>query len=66
MSSKTNKCRPSLQDCHGNEFEDQAVADDVQNYELVSGYQNETHTTVEFRRLLDTCDVQDYIIGVSV
>ncbi|KAI8439306.1 hypothetical protein MSG28_013137 [Choristoneura fumiferana] len=52
-----------LADCHGHEFEDQAVADDVQNYELVSGYQNETHTTVEFRRLLDTCDVQDFIIS---
>lgn len=50
-------------DCHGLESEDKAVADDVQNYELISGYQNDTHTTVEFRRLLDTCDKQDFVIG---
>ncbi|XP_041981841.1 MOXD1 homolog 1-like [Aricia agestis] len=50
-------------DCHGLTFEDRTVADEVQNYELISGYQNETHTTVEFRRLLDTCDRQDFVIG---
>ncbi|CAB3253214.1 unnamed protein product [Arctia plantaginis] len=50
-------------DCHGPESEDKAVADEVQNYELISGYQNDTHTTVEFRRQLDTCDTQDFIIG---
>ncbi|XP_072944513.1 MOXD1 homolog 1-like [Epargyreus clarus] len=50
-------------DCHGLEFDDRAVADDVQNYELISGYQNDTHTTVEFRRQLDTCDRQDFVIG---
>ncbi|XP_028171043.1 MOXD1 homolog 1-like [Ostrinia furnacalis] len=50
-------------DCHGPEFDDLAVADDVQNYELISGYQNDTHTTVEFRRQLDTCDKQDFVIG---
>lgn len=54
-----------FQDCHGPEFDDLAVADDVQNYELISGYQNDTHTTVEFRRQLDTCDKQDFAIGVS-
>lgn len=53
-----------LQDCHGPESEDKTVADEVQNYELISGYQNDTHTTVEFRRQLDTCDSQDFIIGV--
>ncbi|XP_061718923.1 MOXD1 homolog 1-like [Cydia pomonella] len=50
-------------DCHGLTFEDRAVADEVQNVELVSGYQNDTHTTVEFRRMLDTCDIQDFVIG---
>ncbi|KAI5638046.1 DOMON domain-containing protein [Phthorimaea operculella] len=50
-------------DCHGLTFDDLAVADEVQNYELISGYQNETHTTIEFRRMLDTCDKQDFIIG---
>ncbi|RVE51429.1 hypothetical protein evm_003984 [Chilo suppressalis] len=50
-------------DCHGPEFDDLAVADEVQNYELISGYQNDTHTTVEFRRQLDTCDKQDFAIG---
>ncbi|VVC90355.1 unnamed protein product [Leptidea sinapis] len=52
-----------LLDCHGLTFEDRAVADEVQNYELISGYQNETHTTLEFRRQLDTCDRQDFVIG---
>ncbi|XP_034834330.1 MOXD1 homolog 1-like [Maniola hyperantus] len=50
-------------DCHGLAFEDRAVADEVQNYELISGFQNDTHTTVEFRRQLDTCDRQDVVIG---
>ncbi|GBP39915.1 hypothetical protein EVAR_83052_1 [Eumeta japonica] len=50
-------------DCHGLQTEDKAVSDEVQSYELISGYQNETHTTVEFRRQLDTCDVQDFVIG---
>ncbi|XP_049876022.1 MOXD1 homolog 1-like [Pectinophora gossypiella] len=50
-------------DCHGLAFDDRAVADEVQNYELISGYQNATHTTVEFRRQLDTCDRQDFVIG---
>lgn len=49
-------------DCYGSEFEDRAIADDVKNYELISGYQNDTHTTVEFRRQLDTCDKQDFVI----
>ncbi|XP_011550979.3 MOXD1 homolog 1 [Plutella xylostella] len=50
-------------DCHGPEIDNIAVADEVQNYELISGYQNETHTTIEFRRQLDTCDRQDFLIG---
>ncbi|KAJ0174720.1 hypothetical protein K1T71_009828 [Dendrolimus kikuchii] len=50
-------------DCHGAEHEDLPITDDVQNYELISGYQNETHTNVEFRRQLDTCDRQDFVIG---
>ncbi|CAH2092791.1 unnamed protein product [Euphydryas editha] len=51
------------EDCHGLAFDDRAVADEVQNYELISGYQNDTHTIVEFRRHLDTCDRQDFVIG---
>ncbi|KAG6448889.1 MOXD1 homolog 1 [Manduca sexta] len=50
-------------DCHGPDYQDLPVADDVQNYELISGYQNDTHTTIEFRRQLDTCDKQDFVIG---
>ncbi|CAG9564813.1 unnamed protein product [Danaus chrysippus] len=52
-----------FQDCHGLTFEDRAVADEIQNYELITGYQNATHTTIEFRRLLLTCDRQDFVIG---
>ncbi|XP_026495607.2 MOXD1 homolog 1-like [Vanessa tameamea] len=50
-------------DCHGLAFDDRAVADEVQNYEMVLGFQNDTHTIVEFRRQLDTCDRQDFVIG---
>lgn len=58
-----NNGNAQILDCHGLESENKAVADDVQNYELISGYQNKTHTTIEFRRLLDTCDRQDFAIG---
>lgn len=55
-----------LQDCHGGKDGRRApVQDDTQNYHVESGYQNLTHTTVTFRRALETCDPHDVIIGVS-
>lgn len=55
--------RAQILDCHGLEVEGKPVADEVQNYELISGHQNRTHTTIEFRRLLNTKDNQDFVIG---
>lgn len=41
------------------------VKDQTDNYRLIKGSQNETHTILEFRRALDTCDTEDYILSVS-
>lgn len=42
------------------------VKDIVENYELLNGYQNDTHTVFMFTRLWNTCDKQhDIAIGVS-
>ncbi|XP_022225581.2 MOXD1 homolog 1 isoform X1 [Drosophila obscura] len=48
-------------DCHGskNSPNGAPVQDDTQNYNVVSGYQNDTHTNVRFTRKIDTCDPYD-------
>lgn len=40
------------------------VKDELDNYTLLRGAQNDTHTILEFRRALDTCDPDDYVLGV--
>lgn len=51
-------------DCYGSAAGTVALTtDDTRNYQLLSGAQNKTHTIVEFRRSLDTCDAQDIIIN---
>ncbi|KAF5296520.1 hypothetical protein FQR65_LT01510 [Abscondita terminalis] len=60
-----NTQKPYLLDCHGGS-KDQGSApikDEINNYGLMSGIQNETHTIIEFRRVLDTCDADDYVLG---
>lgn len=45
----------------------QPVVDSSQDYVLLLGYENQTHTVLRFKRKLDTCDVAyDVPITVSV
>lgn len=56
-----------LQDCHGPATGHGApIQDDTQNYLIENGIQNATHTEVQFRRQLETCDPNDLPIGVSI
>lgn len=32
---------------------------------MIDGYQNSTHTQIQFRRALETCDPHDVHLGVS-
>lgn len=41
------------------------VKDDTQNVIAEEGYQNGTHTQIQFRRPLETCDPHDVTITVS-
>ena len=41
------------------------IQDDTQNYIAEYGMQNATHTIVQFRRPLETCDPHDLPLGVS-
>ncbi|XP_035664506.1 DBH-like monooxygenase protein 1 homolog [Branchiostoma floridae] len=45
--------------------EDKALppVDESQDWELLSGYENETHTVLRFKRKLQTCDVRDRVIN---
>jgi dimethyladenosine transferase 1 len=40
--------------------------DQSQDYEMLLGYENGTHTVFRFRRQYDTCDQHDYRITVSL
>lgn len=42
------------------------VRDEMDNYTLMRALQNDSHTVIEFRRVLDTCDLDDYVLSVSV
>jgi dimethyladenosine transferase 1 len=44
---------------------DEPEVDQSQDYELLLGYENGTHTVIRFRRQYDTCDQHDYRITVS-
>lgn len=55
-----------FQDCHGTGGDSTIpVQDDTQNVMAEEGYQNGTHTQIQFRRPLETCDPHDYVISVS-
>ncbi|XP_066291636.1 DBH-like monooxygenase protein 1 homolog [Branchiostoma lanceolatum] len=41
----------------------QPPVDESQDWELVSGYENETHTVLRFNRKLTTCDDKDRVIN---
>lgn len=55
-----------LKDCHGSLKGNTVVQDDTQNYIVIDGYQNSTHTQIQFRRALETCDPHDTHLGVSI
>eukprot|EP00058_Branchiostoma_floridae_P026475 XP_002611966.1 hypothetical protein BRAFLDRAFT_91851 [Branchiostoma floridae] len=38
--------------------------DESQDWELLSGYENDTHTVLRFKRKLQTCDVRDRVINI--
>ncbi|XP_064597489.1 DBH-like monooxygenase protein 1 homolog [Liolophura sinensis] len=40
--------------------------DSIQNYQVISGFQNDTHTVVKFQRDLEICDEEDNIITVTL
>lgn len=45
---------------------DEPFVDPQQDYELLLGYENATHTVMRFRRALNTCDrAHDVVITVS-
>lgn len=56
---------PHILDMYGT-HNGQPVLDKVQNLELLGGKEDENGTTIVFRRKWDTCDEEDYPIGVSV
>ncbi|CAG9812511.1 unnamed protein product [Phaedon cochleariae] len=59
--------KPVLMDCHGvpKSQGSSPVRDEVDNYTLMRGIQNDTHTIIEFRRAFDTCDPDDYILSAD-
>lgn len=59
----------SFQDRHINKHSERGepIVDPSQDYLLMSGHENATHTILRFRRKLDTCDVKfDVPITVSI
>lgn len=54
-----------FQDCHTDNIDKDPIQDDTQNYIIINGYQNVTHTQVEFYREMETCDPHDLNLGVS-
>lgn len=56
-----------MQDCHGIGGDNNTpVQDDTQNVIIEDSYQNGTHTQIQFRRPLETCDPHDITINVSM
>lgn len=45
--------------------DDKPVVDPSQDYVLLLGYENATHTVLRFKRKLDTCDIS-YDIPITV
>ncbi|GAB0098044.1 uncharacterized protein DMENIID0001_137340 [Sergentomyia squamirostris] len=59
--------KPHILDCHGPSSGNGApIQDDTQNYVIEEGSQNATHTQIQFRRNLETCDPHDLPLGVSI
>ncbi|XP_039286537.1 MOXD1 homolog 1-like [Nilaparvata lugens] len=50
-----------VKDCHATQTS--LEVDLLQNFELINGYKNETHAVIIFKRIWDTCDKNDVILG---
>lgn len=58
--------KPNVLDCHGPKTGNGVpIQDDTQNYIVVDGFQNATHTEVEFFRQIETCDPFDLPFGTD-
>lgn len=55
-----------VKDSPGSALDREPEVDPSQDYQLLLGYENSTHTVLRFRRRLDTCDHHDIPITVSV
>lgn len=56
-----------FQDYHGTSNNAPPQLDAVQNYELLGGFQNDTHTVIQFQRHWNTCDYDhDKPLGVNI
>lgn len=54
-----------VKDSPGSSLDREPEVDPSQDYQLLLGYENKTHTVLRFRRKLDTCDHHDIPITVS-
>lgn len=54
-----------MKESPGNSIDREPEVDPSQDYQLLLGYENNTHTVLRFRRRLDTCDHHDIPITVS-
>ncbi|KAL9918508.1 MOXD1 homolog 1 [Glossina fuscipes fuscipes] len=52
-------------DCYGSAVHHNVapIQDDTQNYIVLNGFQNSTHTQIEFSREIETCDPYDLPLG---
>lgn len=58
---------PNVLDCHGalHPSSGPPLQDDTQNYDVLDGKQNGTHTILKFKRKIETCDPFDIPLSVS-
>lgn len=54
-----------MKESPGNSVDREPEVDPSQDYQLLLGYENSTHTVLRFRRRLDTCDHHDIPITVG-
>lgn len=54
-----------MKDSPGSLLDREPEVDASQDYQLLLGYENSTHTVLRFKRRLDTCDYHDIPITVS-
>ncbi|EEB11553.1 hypothetical protein Phum_PHUM125540 [Pediculus humanus corporis] len=55
--------KPHIEDCHLGNDSKILFRDEEENYKLLGGYQNLTHTQISFERKWNTCDVNDTVLG---